>query len=172
MTHAEAEAALVKAGSVLTAAEAHGLLCGLCSLRPGSGFEAWMNEWLPEERAASNLQLREQLPRLQAWHAAQCRALHAGTDAPLPLLPGADAPLTDRLAALAEWCESFLYGAGLYLPPEAAREPDTAEALEGLGLIAGANPDSAHNGSEEDFATLLEHARHCAALLRQPQPSH
>jgi hypothetical protein len=172
MTHAEAEAALVKAGSVLTAAEAHGLLCGLCSLHPDSGFETWMNEWLPEDRAGSNLQLREQLPRLQAWHTAQCRALALQSDAPAPLLPDGDAPLSDRLAALAEWCESFLYGAGLYLPPQTARDPQTAEALEGLSLIAGADPDSADGGSEDDFTTLLQHARDCAARLRQPQTAH
>src|ERR1700752_1769612 len=103
----EVQQLLVQERSLADAAEAHGTLAGCLCVAAGYRFEDWLREILPEGRAApaATVTLRE--------------LYTAGADALLQpdrefelLLPAEDEPIAARTAALAEWCQGFLYGLG------------------------------------------------------------
>jgi uncharacterized protein YgfB (UPF0149 family) len=97
--------------------------------------------------------------------AEQAEALHAalaGAELDFaPVLPDDEAPLTERAAALARWCEGYLYGIAL-ADAEALRTlaGDAREALADFAQIACAS--GAANDTESDetaYAELVEFVR-------------
>src|SRR5438270_690039 len=112
---------LARARSLADAAEAHGTLAGCLCGAAGYGFEDWLREILPEGRA-------------EAGAVASLRELYTGTVQALLepdmefelLLPGDEESIDARTAALAEWCQGFLYGLGAVGIPDAAGLPGEA----------------------------------------------
>src|SRR5215472_14868542 len=93
--------------SVTDAAEAHGTLAGCLCAAIGYRFEDWLAEILPEGEA-------------HPMAKATLRGLFTDTAGALAgpemefelLLPGDEQPIDARTAALAQWCQGFLYGLG------------------------------------------------------------
>ena len=84
-----------------------------------------------------------------------------------PLLPDEDAPLSDRVAALAAWSGGFLYGVGTGASEQAiAAAGDVGEFLSDLADIARAQlePGRAADAGEGDFVELFEFVRAGAQL--------
>ena len=98
MTHEELQAALSRVDISVDAAEAHGLLCGALSTRKGFGAKDWLAE-LAADQGTAPPAVDPELTRFpgQVLEALQSIEFE-------PLLPGDDAPLPDRVAALAAWC--------------------------------------------------------------------
>ena len=71
-----------------------------------------------------------------------------------PLLPPDEAPLDQRIRGLSDWCQGFLYGAGLAGVNEDALSPETREALRDLAAISRA--DDRPEGDDEETAEALE----------------
>jgi uncharacterized protein len=138
-------------------AEAHGTLAGaLCATRSYS-VEEWLAEVLPEG------QVDEQAgAALQALF-RRTRAELAGHDMQLALLiPGDDATLEQRTAALCQWCNGFLYG----LAGHGAADPeslpgDAGEIVRDLGEItrAGVDAQDSSEANESAYSELVEFVR-------------
>jgi uncharacterized protein YgfB (UPF0149 family) len=79
-----------------------------------------------------------------------------------PLLPSDDAPLEDRVQALALWCHGFLAGLGATAPSLTQGGGDSAwldEILRDFGEIsrAGLSDEEAAGPDEADFALAEVH---------------
>ena len=163
MTYDELAQPLAAGGSVIGASELHGCvsgaLCALAAVRPSD----WIPEALPgHEDAARVAALQAALDEL----VAQTQAALAGGDLEFePLLPPDDAPLTERVTALAAWCSGFLYGiggAGSLGQPRG----DVDEILRDFGEIARAQTDvdGAGEAGERDYTELVEFVRAAVQL--------
>jgi len=155
--YSEIQRALDDARAVTDAAEAHGTLAGALCAAPGYRFEDWLREILPEGE-------------VQPEAFAPLRQLYAETNAALgtdemqfrPLLPADADPLGARAAALAQWCQGFLYGLGSSRIHDASRLPgDVGEIVRDLTEIthAGAGDADATESDETAYAELVEFVR-------------
>src|SRR5690348_16840453 len=93
--------------SLAAASEAHGTLAGGLCAASGYKFEDWLREILPEGFASPDTaaQLRE------LYNATAVALLQRDHEFQL-LLPEDAQSIDARTAALAEWCQGFLYGLG------------------------------------------------------------
>jgi hypothetical protein len=163
MTHPELQAALARVNITIDASEAHGWLTGALCARTGFGAKEWLTELALDAGAAPavpDAALRA-LPRetLEAFRSEDFEFA--------PLLPDEDAPLGDRVAALAAWAEGFLVGIGSGISQQAIEQAgDVGEFLRDLAEIAhaGLEPGRDDDASEGDFAELFEFVRAGAQL--------
>ncbi|WP_032672962.1 UPF0149 family protein, partial [Pseudomonas syringae] len=93
------------------------------------------------------------------------------------LLPGDDEPLTERAAALGQWCQGFLAGFGLAIG-EKVLGSEAKAVLEDLAAIAQVQDalEESEDG-ETDFMEVMEYMRVAPLLLftefnepAEPQP--
>jgi len=158
VTHAELQAALARANLDVDASEAHGRLCGALCTRAGFGAKAWLAE-LAEESGAV---VSEPDPELRRLPARTRELLESPTFEFEPLLPGEGAPLAERVAALAAWCEGFLFGFASAGPgPGIERGSEVGEFLDDLAGIARVELEHgrADEAAESDLAELFEFVR-------------
>ncbi len=163
MTHEELQAALSRLDINVDAAEAHGLLCGALCAREGYGAKDWLAELAEDEGTAPPVAD----PELTRFPGQALEALESVEFEFEPLLPGDDAPLADRVAALAAWCGGYLYGVGAGSPdPVTVRSGEVAEYLRDLADIARAELEPGRSGEagEGDFFELVEFVRAGAQL--------
>ena len=165
MTHRELQAILQRIGSDVGVSEAHGWLCGAICIREGFGIADWFAE-LAEDAAGADA--AADLPALSELYAGTLDALRSDEFIFEPLLPGDEAPLAERVAALAEWCGGFLYGIGAAGADDAvARTGEVAEFLRYLSEIsrAGLEPGRGADEGEADYVELHEFVRAGAQLV-------
>jgi hypothetical protein len=154
---------LARAHALADAAEAHGTLGGCLCGAGDYGFEDWLREILPEGRA-------------DPAAVATLRELYTGTaDSLLQpdmefelLLPDDEQPIDARTAALAEWCQGFLYGLGAGAIPDPGALPGEAgEIVRDLAEItrAGVDSDEDQESNESAYAELVEFVRVGVQLL-------
>jgi uncharacterized protein YgfB (UPF0149 family) len=139
------------------AAEAHGTLVGALCAMTAYRFEDWLQEILPAGGA-------------QALSSGALRALYfvtsetlAGTDLEFqPLLPEDPQPLSERTAALAQWCVGFLYGLGSgsiqdlkTLPGEVGEVVRDFDEITRVGVDGGESDEQ----NESAYAELVEFVR-------------
>ena len=110
--YGELQSVLARAGSMTSAADAHGSLSGVLCGAGSRLTPVWIEEVLqdvdPEnaQRLAAADSLRDL--ELQVWAELAGSAMQFE-----PLLPVDDAPLEERVLALTDWCRGFLYGLSL-----------------------------------------------------------
>jgi uncharacterized protein YgfB (UPF0149 family) len=164
VNHEELQGALSRADMKVDASEAHGLLCGALCTRAGFGAR----DWLAELAADRGVAVRDPDAALQRLPGEVLDALRS-TDLEFePLLPADDAPLGERVAALAAWCVGFLYGIGAGgAKPEALRAGEVGEFLSDLADISRAELEPGRDGEagEGDFFELVEFVRAGAQLV-------
>ena len=163
MTHPELQASLARVNLTVDASEAHGWLTGTLCVR--TGYAAF--EWLADLAADSGGPAPEPDPALAGMPAETLAALSSDEFAFAPLIPEEDAPLTDRVAALAAWAGGFLYGVGTGASEQSiAGAGDVAEFLRDLAEIARAElePGGDDDAGEGDFTELTEFVRAGAQL--------
>ena len=158
--YAQCEYALRSLGLTQPAAEYHGILCGmLCHGEvsdPALGLEALGNA-NPAAAAGAQGQLRE-------LRSHSLGSLHDAESGFVPLLPEDEAPLPQRVEALAQWCAGFLYGLaskpGLQLETLSAEARELVEdftQISGAGL--GDDDQSQGETEEQAYAELVEYVR-------------
>jgi len=161
--YAEIEQLLAEQRSLTDAAEAHGTLSGcLCALAD-YGFQDWLKEILPEGRADAAA-----ADTLYGLFTATAAALEQTDMEFEPLLPSDAQPLELRTAALALWCQGFLYGLGSGSIPDAAGLPgDVGEIVRDLTEItrAGVDDEQGEESNEGAYAELVEFVRVGVQLL-------
>jgi hypothetical protein len=163
VTHEELQAALSRVEMTADAAEAHGLLCGALCAREGYGAEDWLADLVAEQAAP----VPAPGPALGSLPALVLESLGSAEFEFEPLLPGDEAPLADRVAALAAWCSGFLYGIGAGgADPKAIEAGEVGEYLRDLADIAhaGLEPGRSADAGEGDFFELVEFVRAGAQL--------
>lgn len=165
MTYRELQAILDRMDAACDAAEAHGLLCGAMCARERFGAPEWLPE-LAQDAGATSIGTATEAA-LQALCDDTREALESPDFAFAPLLPGDDAPLAERVAALASWCTGYLYGIGTAGASGAIlKHVDVREYLDDLAGITRAELEPGRNADagEADYAELHEFVRAGAQL--------
>ncbi len=165
MTYLELQGVLGRLDSAVGAAEAHGWLCGALCLRKEFAATDWLGE-LTDETAGQLVSARA-LPALRELHEETLESLRTPGFTFAPLLPADEAPLEERVSALAEWCGGFLYGIAAAGANEAATKAgDVGEILNDMAEIsrAGLEPGRETDAAEADYAELQEFVRAGAQL--------
>ncbi len=164
MTYRELQAVLHRIDSTVGAAEAHGWLCGSLCVREGFDAVEWLAELADDAAGAA---AAGELPALRQLYAETRESLSSPEFAFGLLLPEEEAPLAERVAALAEWCGGFLYGVGAGGATDAAAKTgDVGEILQDLADISRAElePGRGADAGESDYVELQEFVRAGAQL--------
>jgi uncharacterized protein len=149
--------------SLAEAAEAHGTLTGGLCATAEYRLDDWLREILPEGRADPAA-----AAALHQLYAATAGALAEPDMQFAPLLPADAQPIAARTAALAEWCQGFLYGLGAGSIPDAGRLPgEVGEFVRDLAEITRASVDASQDddSNESAYAELVEFVRVGVQLL-------
>jgi uncharacterized protein len=166
----EAEHALRAAHAAVTISEGHGCLCGVLCTLPHFSSHNWLQELLPDP--AGEPTLSKPLPVdavLDQLYAETQVAMEGDEMAFSPFLPDDETPITERIAALTQWSQGFLYGFGIGAPGSAQQQypGEVGEVLKDLSEIARAS-DTESSGSDEEeqaYAELVEYLRAAVQLI-------
>ena len=155
--YSEIERVLSDERSLADAAEAHGTLTGCLCAAIGYRFEDWLLEILPEGRAQPLS--RETLRDLYMHTAGALEGPEMQFEL---LLPGDAQSIDIRTAALAQWCQGFLYGLGTSVVQDESGLPgDIGEIVRDLTEITHVAVDSrqSEESNESAYAELVEFVR-------------
>ena len=156
--YAELDRALGAVASGLEASEAHGCLCGALCTDAAFPATEWAAEVLPDD--AEPGQVPSLVALLDDLRDATAATL-GGEDMDFqPMLPRDNAPLEQRVRALAAWCAGFLYGLGRSgaldkLPGDLNEIVQDFSEISRAALAHGESGDAA----EQDYAELVEFVR-------------
>ena len=161
--------ALQRGAATASAADCHGLLCGLICAAGFADPKLWVAE-LFEDFNPRDLLQAEALRMLQGLYQDTLARLNsAELDFEL-LLPDPDCSLRERTEALGDWCAGFLSGLGLGgLPDRAQLSEEVAELLDDLTQIARVDFEL-DDPSEEDrvaFEEVVEYIRVGTLLIHE-----
>lgn len=138
-----------------SAAEVHGILCGLLCAGRADARARWFGELFIEAQAGDPL-VRECADSLKALHDETLVAVQGPGPGFRPFLPAEEKPLELRAQAVADWCQGFLYGIGVAgLSTEHPFSAETREALSSLTEISRMDTDQLV-ASEENEEALME----------------
>jgi uncharacterized protein len=155
---------LAPLGTINSPAELHGLLCGKLSGGATLTETAWLLDAVEflDFTQAPNEEVRHALTHLYQVSAEQ---LHDGFGLVL-LLPQENATLSQRTAALGQWCYGFLTGFGSAGKADRVMNAESEEGLRDLAAIAQvAVEDSEDESDEADYVEVSEYIRLLAASL-------
>ncbi len=140
----------------------YGRMCG------GQGFEeqdllAFFAE-LIDVSSSSLTAIKDMLSKIYQSTVAQIGAEQGLVEL---LLPDDEEAMSERIEALACWCQSYLSGLGLSgLSGETNLAPDVAEAMRDLAAIALVDPNSEQEEDDEaSFVELVEFVRVASSLI-------
>ena len=149
-------------GAAASAAEAHGTLVGLLSTAADDLPGSWIANTLADATEGADIPYPADQAALAALHDATAATLAGDQMAFEPLQPSDDAPLEERVAALAGWCQGYLYGMAVRGLRDFGELPeDVREVLTDFVQIAQAGPDDDDDdeGGERAYAELVEYVR-------------
>jgi uncharacterized protein YgfB (UPF0149 family) len=155
--YTEIQRVLAEERSLADAAEAHGTLAGCLCAAIGYRFEDWLLEILPEGRA--HPMAKETLRELYVDTAGALEGPELEFEL---LLPEDEEPIDARTAALAQWCQGFLYGLGTSVVQDESGLPgDIGEIVRDLTEITHVAVDTAQSeeSNESAYAELVEFVR-------------
>jgi uncharacterized protein len=144
------------------AAEAHGTLCGLLCAGVNDLPETWIHNTLADATEYSFGGHGDARAQLEALHDSTLADLEGGELGFSLALPDDDAELQQRAAALAAWCNGFLYGLAVRgLRPMAELPDELREILSDFAEIgrAGVAEEEAEESGESAFIEIVEYVR-------------
>lgn len=147
-------------GAPISAAESHGLLCGLLCMRAPEAREQWIRRSLDDDSAQN-----APAPLDQLYDQTLAQLDDAAFDFQLLLPPDDELDLADRTAALAEWCNGFAFGVGAAGCDRERLPAESLEFLQDITSIAQAEV----TGEEDDeaaYAEVAEYVRMGVLLAR------
>jgi len=150
---------LQQVGALMSAAEAHGLLCGLSYTSQVVKDELWLKYVLTQTAVEDGLasQCEQQLLLLKNYTLKQLNSPYCEFT---PLLPEDDISLLERTQALGGWCEGFLFGLGVTGIETESLSEDGREFIE--DIISISRITSAHSNdenNEENYMQVVEYIR-------------
>ena len=160
LDYEQLETVLAQAGAAVSAAEGHGILCGLCCVRPVVSAGDWEPLILGDGLSANQLVSDARRSLEQLWRQGM-RQLESPECAFQLLLPPDTRHLSQRTELLGCWCAGFLYALGL--AGEEAYGRLSGEAKEFLRDVSeisridtGVDGDEAE---EQAYTEVLEYVR-------------
>ncbi|WP_295543650.1 UPF0149 family protein [uncultured Thiohalocapsa sp.] len=172
--HDELERLLLPSALSCSAAEAHGIYCGLLASGADAARERWLAELLPTTEpaaadAAADADGEARRSALGALATATDAALADTAEAFHPLLPAEDRPLRERATAVHGWTRGLLYGLGVADLDQSRLTPQTREVLDDLMEVTRMDLDAIEETAENEdaLAEVLEFLRVAALLLRE-----
>jgi yecA family protein len=167
--YAELDRLLQAAGADSSAAEAHGLLCGMTCAGGRCAGSIWLAHLLGEDNtlSAAAQDCGNALASLQKDILRQFNDDAMGFTL---LLPADDEPLAPRTLALSQWCAGFLYGVALGgIRDDAPLPNDSAEILKDFYEIshAGFAPEGTQDADEAAYQEIVEYVRMCVLLIHE-----
>lgn len=155
------EELLYRIDATMGAAEAHGALCGMLCARGTVEMSEWMDHVIGEQDQGSSL-LHDVVHKLSELHQSTLEMMNDATgDFRLLLLDDDDA-LSERVEALAAWCQGFIYGlAAGGIRQDSELPEDTAELLADMLEISRASHEiddvaTAEADDNEDEVAYME----------------
>jgi uncharacterized protein YgfB (UPF0149 family) len=149
-------------GHPVSPAELHGLLLGRSCA--GAGFDA--EAWLADAAALLEVEPQDTVRNALVGLQEMVKAELTGDDiAIVLLLPGDDAPLSERAMALGQWCQGFAAGFGLNAGGKELSE-EAREVLQDLVAISQVQDalEESEDG-ESDYMEVMEYLRVAPLLL-------
>jgi uncharacterized protein YgfB (UPF0149 family) len=145
----------------LTAAEVHGIAAGMLCVNECTEGNKWLSELFPkaiplgDEEKRLLMNLFEETSRLLASDQMEFELF----------LPDDNALLTEQVAALAGWCQGFLYGVGAACT-DINWNKKVSEILKDISEFT--RVDTAAEGEEDEcaFVEITEYLRSAVLLLR------
>lgn len=141
----------------LSAAEAHGILCGyLFNDRTDEGAESWYGLMLGKGVSEHSVP-----PALKEMLAALRRSTQASLNSDRfqfrPLIPPDDSALTERTDAVADWCSGFVQGLIRDNSQDIEQFPgDLPELLRDIMAFSEAEPGAGDPDEQEKALTEIE----------------
>jgi hypothetical protein len=166
MTFEELDDALGACHASVSGAEAHGSLCGTLAVRGQWQAAHWIAELIPE-RGDSD-QERAAIELLELVFVETQSTLIRDQMEFMPLLPGDDSPIAQRVEALAAWCTGFLHGLASGGLQEGADLPEVVqEVVRDFVEMTQAvvDPEESEEANEEAYVELQEYLRASAQLV-------
>lgn len=166
----EIQSTLSQLSCNISAAETHGIACGMLSINTASKSSIWIDELIDNEQLTSTSsntlkQLFEQT--LQEFNDSNLNFSL--------LLPDDAIELAKRLSAAQEWSQGLLYGAALSGLKESTKLPDDSrDFLQDVAKIASSGEFDLEEGEEAElsYAEIVEYLRVGTLLLSEElQPS-
>ncbi|MBV7567210.1 YecA family protein [Pseudomonas sp. QLc11A] len=154
---------LTSSGHNVSPAELHGLLLGRSCAGAGFDAEGWLIDAAELLESEPQDNVRNALIGLQEMVKGEL----TGDDVTVVLLlPTDDAPLTERAAALGQWCQGFLSGFGLNCRDSSALSTEATEVLQDLAAISQVQDalEESDDG-ENDYMEVMEYLRVAPLLL-------
>ncbi len=170
----ELAALMLAYGDPMSAAECHGILCGMLSCHLDMDGAAWADRLLGDELAGDEGgdQLvvdidADDKALLQALYDVTSKDMHDPELAFQLLLPDDECALKERTEAMAGWCEGFLYGLSLGGVKDFAvfskQVQEFCKDLVDISHIAHEEGDD--NESENAFFEITEYVRMGALMV-------
>lgn len=167
--------AFYRLGAADSAAENHGMLCGLLCAQGHVAQTDWLALMRSTAAADADGQGERPVPQASAEDRAMVSALYEETLGRLreaealfePLLPDDDESIAVRSAAMAQWCGGFLYGLGAGGVRDFSVLPDDVREIAGdIAEISRAGADGGEGEEDETaYAELVEYLRAGVTLV-------
>ncbi|WP_370980415.1 UPF0149 family protein [Agaribacterium sp. ZY112] len=153
---------LLSLGAICSAAELHGMLCGLVAGGKSNSDTNWI-ELAREFSDLSHFDISEEQVTLIEFLKERCEVALASDDFIFtPLLPDDRCPQADRARELGAWCRGFLHGFGSSgLDKDSALPETVVEVIRDLAQISQAVKavEEEDEDSEADLVELSEYLR-------------
>ncbi len=168
--YAEVEYALTSGGSLVRAAECHGVLCGILCASGSSDMQGWVR-YLFEQRNEKLDITTQALTVLHDVHQNTLDEINHETLEFSLLLPDQDELLEHRVSGMAEWCSGFSLGLSMGgLDDRMLMDNDVREFVQDVQDISTACFSSeidAEDHTEESLSEIEEYLRMGVLLLNE-----
>lgn len=145
-------------GSLMDAAETHGILCGLLCVSESFSENIWITHVLGETSVQDGLasQCQQQLHLVKNYTIEQ---LESANYEFMPLLPDDDISLVERTQALGGWCEGFLFGFSLTKNTLDDLSDNTKEFIDDMISVSHIAPTETSENNEENYMQVVEYIK-------------
>jgi len=156
------EEALSRAEASVSASECHGMLTAQLSITSGKGAAECVRHIFDDECDPSNVLFTEALGVLEQLISETHKNLNDPDMGFELLLPEEKVSISDRLSALSEWCQGYLFGLGLAgVSENKDLSTEINEMLQDLVHISHLDieEEAESEDNEKDYFELVEYVR-------------
>jgi len=160
MEHDEFHELCQQTGVEYSASECHGILCALICTQGEGSLDMWLA--LIEEDAPNALNETDNKRYFEMLYTNSMQQLQSNDFSFQMLLPDDEEELSERAVAMADWCQGFLFGAGIGgIKDNNDLSDDINDLLRDLANIAqaGYDDDEDENTGESAYMELTEYIK-------------